>query len=418
MRKIIIILIAIVLISGGAWYFFSKSKKTDPAPGTDSGFKSFFPFGNSNNTDNPDGTIDQNNTNPPIVDNQKISPFKQLTSQTVSGYSSFTTRTIVTIPPTTPKGKPTTETIIDHIVRYVSRDNGYVYEIKNSGTPIQISNIYAANIYEALFADASRTAILRFLREDAQTISTYSVPVPEKNPDGTRTQKDGTFLPDNISSMAVSPDGKTIARLTVDGGNSVLFTTSSTNTNKREIIRNPFREWLVSWGGANMFLQTKASGTSPGFLFQVDSGYKRLTRVLGNINGLTTSISPSGKYILYSESTTRGFITRILNTKTGVVKSAGSPILPEKCVWLAQEDLICAGGGTIPEAVYPDTWYAGTTKFNDQLVRIYTEANIFDVLHTATDNESFDMTNLQVNESLNLLYFIDKQSGILWQFSL
>jgi hypothetical protein len=184
------------------------------------------------------------------------------------------------------------------------------------------------------------------------------------------------------------------------------------------LLRSPFREWLVSWGGKDIFLQTKASGTASGFLYQVDAANKRLTRVLGDIKGLTTSISPKGTYVLYSESTPRGFVTRILSTKTGVVRSIGNSILPEKCAWLIDEDLICAGGGTIPEGTYPDSWYAGTTTFSDQIFRIYTGANIFDVLHTPTEGESFDMTNLQVNESLGLLYFIDKQSGILWQFSL
>jgi hypothetical protein len=418
MRKRIIIIILVLIIGGGAWYFYNKSKSTETATTTDSGFKSFFPFGNSANNGGSNDTIDQDNQNPPIIDDKIVSPFKQLTSQTVSGFSAFTTKTVVSVPATTPKGKPTTETITDHVLRYISRNNGYVYEIKNSGIPVQISNIYAANIYEALFADSGKTAILRFLRDDAKTIASYSVPIPEKNIDGTRTQKDGTYLPDGISSMAVSTDGKTVARLTVESGSSVLFTTTTTNTNRKEIIRSPFREWLVSWGGNNIFLQTKASGTASGFLYQVDTTNKRLTRVLGDIKGLTTSVSPKGTYILYSESNTRGFVTRILTTSTGAVRNVGNSILPEKCVWLQDEDLICAGGGTIPEGTYPDTWYAGTTKFSDQLFRIYTGANIFDVLHSPTDGQSFDMTNLQINENLGVLYFIDKQSGILWQFSL
>ncbi len=418
MRKRIIILILILLLGGGAWYFYSKSKATTPGD-PNSGFKSFFPFGDNVNNENPDGTITQDSQNGVVSTvPQKKSSFKQLTSHTVSGYSAFTTSTVVTTPSTLPKGKPAVETIVENVLRYVSRNSGYVYEIKDGGTPIQISNIYAANIYEAYFADKGRTAILRFLRDDAKTIASYAVPIPEKNIDGTRTQKDGSYLPDGISSMAVSPDGTTIARITLDSGTAVLSSTTSTNANRRELVRSPFREWLVYWGGEkDIYLQSKASGTVDGFLYQVDQVNKRLTRVLGNIKGLTTSVSPNGTYILYSESNTRGFSTKLLTVKTGVVRSVGNSILPEKCVWLKDENLICAGGGTIPEGNYPDTWYAGTTDFSDQVFRIYTSANVFDVIHSPTEGESFDMTNLQVHEELGLLYFIDKQSGILWQFS-
>ena len=60
----------------------------------------------------------------------------------------------------------------------------------------------------------------------------------------------------------------------------------------------------------------------------------------------------------------------------------------------------------------------GTTKLSDQLFRIYTSGNVFDVLYSPTESASFDMTSLQSHEDLGLLYFIDKQSGILWQFTL
>lgn len=422
MRKRILILIIIILLGGGGWYFYSKSTKNTTVNETSSGFKSFFPFGNNVQNDTPNNTLPQGGeeiATDGIKNNQNKSPFKQLTSHTVAGYSSFVVSTTIITPAATPKGKPTTETIIDHVLRYVSRNSGYVYEIKNSGTPIQISNIYVSNVYEAYLADKGKTAILRFLRDDAKTIATYIVPIPDKNQDGTRTQKNGSYLPDGISSLTPSPDGATLARLTLDGSSAVLSTTTTSNTNRRELIRSPFHEWLISWGGQkNIYLQSKASGTEGGFLYQVDDVNHRLSRVLGNINGLTTSVSPNGTYILYSQSTSRGFVTKILTTKTGITRSVGVSILPEKCTWLKNEDLICAGGGSIPEGVYPDTWYQGTTVFSDQILRIYTAANVFDILHTPRDEESFDMTNLQIDEDLGLLYFIDKQSGILWQYSL
>lgn len=420
MRKGIIILLVIIVLGGAGWYFYSKSKSPQTTAGQSSGFKSFFSFGNNGNT-NPDGTLTQNSDGSGEVTTptESTSPFKQLTSHTVAGYTVFTTTKTVTTPPATPKEKTQTQSIIEHVLRYVSRNTGYVYEIKNEGIPIQISNLYAANIYEAVFADNGSTALLRFLRDDLKTIATYTVPVPEKNPDGTRTQKNGTYFPDNISSLAVSLDTGTVARLTLDKSSSALLTSSSSNSNRKELLTSPFREWLVSWGGEkNIYLQTKASGGSSGFLYQVDQTNRRLIRILGNIQGLTTSVSPLGTYVLYSESTQRGFTTKLLTIKTGVSRTVGANILPEKCVWLKNEDLICAGGGTVPENTYPDAWYAGTVTFSDNIIRIYTATNTLNVIKTATEEASFDMTNLQIDEDRGILYFINKGNGSLWQFTL
>ncbi len=415
-KRIIIILLLIVLLSGG-WYFYTNSKATttgEPA----SGFKSFFPFGNNTPNENPDGTLSQDNQNNDTTTLENKSLFKQLSPHTVAGYDTFLATNTVTIPATTPNGKPTTQITTDHVLRYVSRNSGYVYEIKNNGTPIQITNVFIANIYEALFADGGKTAILRFLRDDAKTIATYVVPVPDKNIDGTRTQKNGAYLPDGISTIAISPDGASIARLTNNGSTSSLYSTNTANNNRRELLRSPFHEWLASWGGKDVYLQTKASGLTGGFLYKVDGTSRRLTKVLGNINGLTASVSPNGTYALYSTSNTLGFSTRIFNIKTGDSRAIANSILPEKCAWLKNEDLICAGGGDIPSGTYPDAWYSGTIRLSDKIFRIYTSSNLLDVLYTPTESESFDMTNLQADEDLNILYFIDKQTGLLWQFTL
>ncbi len=417
MRKRIIITLIIILIGGGVWYFYTKSKvaTTGEQPAV---FKSFFPVGNTTPSTTPDGSLSPSTSNPIVIPQTQSQPFKQLSPSAIAGYSAFPLTTVITIPPVKPKGKPTKQTIVEQVVRYVARTSGYVYEIKKGDVPTQISNVYIPNIYEALFGDGGRTAILRFLRDDKKTIASYSVPIPDQNIDGSRTQKNGMYLPDNIPALSISPDGSTITRLTDEIGTAVLSTTNTLNGGRKELLRNPFHEWLLSWSGKDIYLQTKASGSTEGFLYQLDQSKKRLVRILGNITGLTASVSPSGTYILYSQSTANGFITKIVTTKTGVTRAVGNSILPEKCVWLKNEDLICAGAGSIPNGTYPDDWYKGTAHFNDQLLRIYTAINTFDVLYTPSGDYSFDMTNLQVDETSGTLYFIDKPTGLLWQFTL
>lgn len=418
MRRIILIVLIIVVALMGGWYWFAKSHQTAPGIPAITDFGAFFPVGDTGDPTRLGGLL-QNGTSGVSGTETTPSPFKQLSPQAVAGFVSFMRPTTTTIPPDPlkPKSKATTQTVTNHYLRYVSRGNGYVYEIADTDTPLQVSNVYIPNIYETIFGDSFNTTLLRFLRSDQNTIATYSVPIPPLNTDGTRTQKEGVYLPENILQATVSPDKTQIAYLTTSKSGTTISVSSLTNTKKATFIQTPFKEWLLSWPTPkSLYIQTKASANVPGFLYRVDAGDKKLRRVLGDINGLTTSVSPSGTYVLYSQHSEKSFITRILNTKTNSIRTLTLAVLPEKCTWLKNEDLICAGNTSIPTAQYPDAWYQGTVSFSDQLYFISTASLVYDTLYD-NSGSSYDMTNLAVNEVSRIVYFIDKPTGILWQFS-
>ena len=416
MRKILFIILGVLVIAGVGWYIYAKKHQTAPGVPRVTDFGAFFPVGAPTDP-SVDGVLQDpqsltDTTIPPTP-----SPFTQLSPDAVAGFTTYTTTTKQSVlsDPSNPKSKQVIETITHHVLRYVSRANGYVYEIEHGSIPLQITNVYIPNIYEAFFAGDHQTALLRFLRDDQQTIATYSVPIPPPNPDGTRTQKEGVYFADNILQIAPSPDGSQVAKLSIDPNGTLLSTTTPTNTKKVDILKTPLRELLISWPLAkSLYVQTKASALVPGYLYKIDTTGRKLGRVLGNINGLTTSVSPSGNYVLYSQNSGNGFVTRLFNTKTNTAQNLGLLVLPEKCVWLQNEDLICAGNTSVPEARYPDAWYQGTVSFSDLVYRIYTSPMIYDTIYD-NSGQSFDMTNLAVDESKQLLYFIDKKTGFLWQ---
>jgi hypothetical protein len=394
MRRILIITLILFFIGGALWFFFGRDN-TKSSTTAQSGFKSFFPIGGG--TTVPGNIVDQpiSTGNPTTLPNSR---FSQVSARAIAGYTTYS-----------------------NIVRYVSRANGFVYEVVDeAGTltpPLQISNIFIPNIYEAYFTDYNKTALLRFLRADDRTIATYSVPIPEPNPDNTRTQKEGTYLPDGIQSIATAPTSLQVARLTIENSLGVVTLTSSANKAPKEILRTPFREWLVAWPTQNnVYVQTKATATADGYLYTIDQPSKRLKKVLGDIAGLTTSVSPSGAYILYSQSVNGGFQTSLYSTKNGLAQALNLSILPEKCTWLKNEDLLCAGNSTVQSATYPDAWYAGLVRFQDQLYHIYTKSLAYDVLDTGSNQ--FDMVQLRTNTNETYLYFINKYTGVLWRFEL
>lgn len=415
MRRILIFIILFALVGTTVWYFFIRPPIDPSGNQTTSAFQSFFPVGTPGEGTNPDGTIQESGETPVSA---AAARFSKITDRPIAGFTIFAITKTVTLPNPDPKLKPLVTIITDHYMRYVARTSGYVYEIKNTDPATQISNIFIPNIYEALFADNNTTALLRFLRSDNQTIGTYSVPIPALNDDGTRTQASGTFLSDTIESLAISPDTKLVARLTTDQTGALVSTATPVGSTKKDIIRSPFREWLVSWPVQNsIYVQTKAAATANGFLYRIDSAAGRLRRVIGDVPGLTTSISPDGSFILYSQSSPNGFATRLFNTKTGVTTNLSLALLPEKCAWYENNNLLCAGNTSVAEGIYPDSWYAGLTHFEDQLFYINTSTATYTTLYDGNE-QSFDMTNLKIDEGQNLLYFIDKSTGILWKFTL
>lgn len=417
-QKIIFISIA-VIIGGGLWWYFSSPAPTTPtSDGPKSTIGRFFPKAEPGPLPKDDtaGTAQKTDTGPQKTVVQQ-GPFRQLTNDPVAGFIFFKRST----PVSTAVAGETPKTIQEYVLRYVSRDNGYVYEITTEGSAVGITNILIPNIYEAIFTPDGKNVLERFLRSDNQTIGSYIVPIPEQNPDGTRTQREGIYLSDNITSVAVAPDGKKFAAVIPNGDSAGVFTftvpeNGSTTTIAKEIFRSPFTEWLITWPQQKaIFMQTKASSGSEGFLYNLDNITVKLRRMLGNINGLTTSVSPSKKYILYSQSTNVGINTSLYTVDTGTIIPIGHNILPEKCVWKSDENLICAGNDSIEDSSYPDSWYAGVTHFTDTIYAINTNTGSFDI-PSGGQNTPYDITNLQVDESNYKLYFIDKKTGLLWRF--
>ncbi len=415
MRKILLIVFLVVVIGGAGWYLYKKQHQTQQGVPSLTDFSSFFPIGDQTTPQEAPGVLPtapaQTATSTASSSN---TPFQQVSAGAVAGYTVFT-RSITTPVQSSSSTKSKTQTTTQSVLRYVARDSGYVYEVTPGTVPLQITNVYIPNIYEAFFGDKdASTALLRFLRDDDRTIATYSVPIPPPNSDGTRTQKQGTYLSDNITTLAIAPDGSSIARIVDDASGASLQTTSMTGGKVATLLKNPFQEWLLSWPSQKtLYLQTKPSAQVPGYLYKVDTSEKKLRRVLGDIDGLTASVSPSRTFILYSQYAPNGFITKLLNTKTNTTTTLALDILPEKCTWLKNEDLICAGNTSVPTAEYPDAWYQGVVHFSDNLYHIYTGSVLYDTIATP-EGQSFDMTNLSADETNRVVYFVDKNTGILW----
>lgn len=411
MKKFFIFIMILALIGGGVWFFFIRGKT--PTENTPALFRPLFPKGDQvvpiDTTEGEDPIIG-------VISEENRARLTQITTVPIAGFLLFKEPKEVEFSDV--NGRITKQTINEDVLRYVHRRSGYVFERRNGENAVQVSNIFIENIYEAVFGDNGKSVALRFLQEDDQTIGTYIVPIPELKKDGTREQQQGFFLNNNIEQFVSGPQGKKHARLSINQENAVVTTATFGNKEIKEVLRFPFTEWLLQWPTeGRIYLQTKASSRIPGYLYFINTRDTVLRRVLGNINGLTTNVSPSGTFIIYSQSTQDRFSSFIYNTTTGRFFRIEPYILPEKCTWTISEDLICAGSSNITPSVYPDAWYAGMTKFTDSFYRISTQTNLLEVLFEPIV-EDFDAIHLQMDQREESVYFIDRNTGLLWQLRL
>ena len=309
-------------------------------------------------------------------------------------------------------------------LRYVARATGNIYqtfvdiidERKFTGTLVP-------KVYEAYFGNKGEAVIMRRLKVDERTIETFAGALPKELLGGDTSENNevgGTFLPDNITDMSVSSDGSKIFYL-YNQGESVIGTTSGVLGDKKvQVFDSPFSEWLTSWPSAKMIvLTTKPSGNIPGYLYALNPDTKSLAKILGGINGLTAIGSPSGKLILYGDSS---LSLNIYDLETRSSLALGARTLPEKCVWNKGSTAIyCAVPKSAPGAFYPDSWYRGEVSFNDDIWKIDVETGSGAIILEPTRAPGgvvVDGIKPSLDENESYLFFVNKSDSYLWEIKL
>ena len=303
-------------------------------------------------------------------------------------------------------------------LRFVGLGDGHLYESDQSISEIKkITNTTIAGLGESLLG-FNDSVIFRFAKD--QSIQTFSAKLTEEV--GGLRDLDGSFLPSNIGAVALSPDKKNIfytAPAPLAGGvtGSVGFTMRLADNQKTQVFDSAFSEWLASFVGDNVYLQTKPSFSFGGYLYSLDLNTEVLSKVLGNILGLTALVSPAEKYILLSNSTNNSFGTQLYNTKERSFIDLGLKTLPEKCIFNKfGSALYCAVPKQVPAEEYPDSWYQGVVSFDDNIWKINLETLSTTLINEPVKeiNKDVDAINLSVDSNEKNLIFTNKKDGRLF----
>ena len=444
MKKIIKIFIWIIVISliafGIYWFFFVKNNPGAESPSINS-LKSLFPFGLNDNSSTSNSTdssgTNNNNSSSSSTSTQPYRLLVQLSKRPVIGMTVISTPVYTELPALPSASGATNTSVLNDvplsagyrssifsktnlpIVRFAEHGTGYIYDVdaraqnetKQTGTTI----VRAAQAY---FGDYGNGVIFRYIKNDNSTIETYlgKIIAPKNDNTGQYATIKGDFLPENISDIAVSSDGKKVNYIVpIDGGVDGV-SLNIDGTNKSKYFSSSFDEWLLDLKQGLLTVTTKPSSGIPGFSYFVQPG-GAMQKIIGGVVGLTTNISPDGKMLLYASAQKAKidlFVRRSNNDSTKLEIST----LPEKCVWGKNSQVIyCSVPNYIPTGIFPDDWYQGVAHFHDSLWRVNANTGVSVKISDFEDSD-IDAVNLVLDSKENFIFFKNKNDGTPWSLDL
>lgn len=416
-KRLIIIFFILILIgaAGGAYWYFSQKGLV---PGFDQ-----FPGGSGLITGGTQGggTTDEDEPTNIITTDGFLPRLYQLHNVPVSGVG-FT------------ETKDKKGIVLSSAVRYLERGMGHIFETNLSTyKEARIVNETRPRIAEALWGNNGNSVVVRFVDEkNGGVIKSRIVNIEAPLVSfarGSSTSEDFLlteehYLPDAIPFMATAEDSSDKLFYLEKGVAGTTGTTATfNNTSIADIFSSAFTEWLPQLPNQNLVtLTTRPSAKVPGHMFFLDTKTKAVSKVLNEINGLTTLTNRDGKFVLFSETVGNTSELSFYDVAKREVHQIYLMSLPEKCVWSTKKPSLayCAVPIVLPSATYPDQWYQGLVSFSDALWEI--DATTFETRKILTPSTlgapALDMINLSLTSDDSFLAFIDKNTGMPWVYSI
>ena len=307
-------------------------------------------------------------------------------------------------------------------VRYTESATGHTYKVNPElPSPERITNTTIPKVYEAKWQKNGGGVLLRYLKDDGETIETY-YGVIKKARTGEGSELQGTFLPAGIKEVVLSPDGRDALYLREENGSGVLYTTRLGSDARRRLLQSPLREWALLWPKSNhALIFTKPSVASPGFLASLSTDTGHFETVLSGASGLTVGAG-TGPDLLIGESVGSSISLRVFNVNTRSTTAAPLQTLPEKCAFSPAKPSViyCGVPREVPKVAYPDAWYQGIVAFTDELWMADLATGNVELLSDLSRDSGapFDLVDISASDDASHLIFRNKRDSLLWSYRL
>src|SRR3989338_3684891 len=284
---------------------------------------------------------------------------------------------------------------------------GHLFEKKADGSSaeIKLSNYTIPQVMKLVWAqDATKAVIFYNIGGNIRKlwIDYKSTSTPKTN-----------ILPDSISDVAFSPDGKSMAFINDLGATRNIFRAAADFKNQKKILDNVVPDLELSWPAAGFLaLKTKSSYAADGYLYTVSMG-GALTKIAEGL-GLDAIWNTDGSGVLISTVNGGGQIQplQFFDIKTQSTKSLYIKTIAEKCSFARSVKNIayCAAPKYMPAGRYPDFWWQGQISFEDNMDIIDVASNAVSVFVPTPA----DIINPKLLANDSYLLFQDKNTGFLW----
>ncbi len=401
---ILTILVVFIVMFAGAWWFLMRGDDGSVPDTTDTGVRSFNPFGMFGGDDAGMTPSTDNTSAPGFSDtpSARASALIKISDAPTAGATAIQVRI---------------GTSTEYSIRYVEKETGHIYDYSiTTGQTTRVSNTTIPRVREALFGNFGNTVVFRRIQEeDGETVESFLGKIAAASTSTpSESRLSGTFLPANTLSVAVHPSQHQVFYTVKSEAGSGGFIVSDSGT--RAVFSHQFYQWQSSWNaGATIFLTTAPSRTVGGITFSLNPSSGAFARVSSTTPGLTVLPNPDGKILLLGLAGQGGVGIVAYDTSTRQTTPLSIATLPEKCAWENTTALYCAIPSNTTQKL-PDEWYQGSVSFIDTLWKINaTNGTATYILNPSdTVTEGLDITHLSVSQNGNHIAFINKKDGSLW----
>ncbi len=389
------LLIAVIV---GAGYLFLTLRNQNPGstnPVTDF-FSALFPFGATSPATN--GSIA---TNPAVTAAEKVvTQLRKVTDKPVAG--GWFVAAAATTSPTN--------------IRFMDRATGHITETPvDSYAETRLSNTTVPGIQD--LAEASTTTFIFRTIPDGETIQNFFGTLNATSSE----QSISTEPLKGFKRFAITPGGSSMITVSETTGGSLIETSGVDGTNQKTLLISPIRSWVPFASKSGFFLQTAPSSGVPGFLYSITKA-GGFIKVIGDISGLSSLPSPSGRYVLFSGASGTHLTLAVLDTKTSQEYTLPLGTLAEKCVWVSEDVplIFCGVPGTAKGTSLPDDWLLGRVAFSDGAWLMHPlQGTAYFIGNLATmATVPVDVVHPSVSPDGNYVLFINKNDLSLWSLNI
>jgi hypothetical protein len=413
LNKILVGLCIALVVVFFLWFIFFRPMAPANQSITNSSSSSSV-FGNAQTQSNGTTNTSSGNTNT----NQSLGTVGEASSQNIFEIAQGPVASAVFMQ----GGIPTTTS-----VRYVMADSGHVLDlpIDVPGAVAQaVSGTTIPGIVNTLWAQTTgagqgSAVLLQYLESGVTKTVFVSFPPATTTASTASVPLEIRFLPDGISSLAVSPNGADVAYLLPTSNGSTGYVSAANGTGSHMLFTFPLAQVTISWPSNNeLMLQTKPDANSPGIAFSISTKTGAINQLVYT-QGLSAIADPSFSTVVYQTTANGARLTYAHNIATGADEALPYQPIPEKCAWspIATSTLFCATPVSDVPVNYLDLWHQGLSNAPDSLFAFNVESGAELALASPGSSDggaAASISHIAISPDGEYLLYITRGDRSLW----